>query len=126
MILLEFDSEGGVKGRRQYVLEDVAAWYTISAFGEEGAEVLRNVYRRAQILKKDWNINGSWDNDIIWAEREGIEEEESLKVIDEGSVKKAIEILNARIAIQYLASSKEVREVDTLHLTKEDGDRTLE
>ena len=56
---MEFDGEGGVKKRRQYVLEDVTGWHKIDAFGEEGAEALTNAHQRAQILKKDGDTNGS-------------------------------------------------------------------
>ena len=59
-------------------------------------------------------------------EREGREEEEMIKVVDEVSVKRTIEILNASIAIQDLASCEEVQGVDVLHLTKEEEDGTLE
>ena len=46
--------------------------------------------------------------------------------MDETSAKRAIEILNACISIQDLASSEEVKGVDVLHLTKEEEDKTLE
>ena len=45
-VLLEFDGEGGVKKRRQFVLEDVASWHLVSAFREEGVDALRNAHRR--------------------------------------------------------------------------------
>ena len=48
-----------MKKRRQFVLEDVVNWHTISVFKEEGAEALRNAHRRAQILKKYGDANGS-------------------------------------------------------------------
>ena len=124
-VLLEFDREGGEKKRRQFVLEDVASWHLIGAFGEEVAEALRNAHRRAQILKKDGDANRFWDHDITQKERNGREEEEMIKVVDEVWVKRAIEILNAGIAIQDLASCEEVKGVDVLHLTKEEGDQTL-
>ena len=77
-------------------------------------------------MKKDGDANGSWDNDIRQKEREGREEEEVIKVVNEASAKRAIEMLNASIAIQDLASYEEVKEVDILHLTKEEEDKTLE
>ena len=125
-VLLEFDREGGKKKRRQFVLEDVASWHLIGAFGQEGVDALRNAYRRAQILKKDGNANSSWDHDITQKEQEGRKEEEVIKVVDKVSAKRAIEILNAGIAIQDLVSYEEVKGVDVLHLTKEEGDQTLE
>ena len=47
-------------------------------------------------------------------------------MVDKESAKRAIKILNASIAIQDLASSKEVIGLDILYLTKERGDKTLE
>ena len=49
-----------------------------------------------------------------------------MKVVNEESAKRAIEILNMGITIQDLASSEEVRGLDILHLTKEVEDKTLE
>ena len=46
--------------------------------------------------------------------------------MDEISAKRAIEILNAGIAIQDLAFSEWVKGVDILHLTKEEEDKTLD
>ena len=115
-----------MKKRRQYVLEDVASWHLVSAFGEEGADVLRNAYERAQILKKNGDANRSWDHNITQMEREGREEEEAIKVVDTGSARRAIKILNVGIAIQDLGSYEEVKGVDVLHLTKEEEDKTLE
>ena len=46
--------------------------------------------------------------------------------MDKVSAKKTIEILNAGIAIQDLASYKEVKGVDVLHLTKKEEDKALE
>ena len=66
-ILLEFDSEGGVKKRRQCVVEDVASWHKIDAFGKEEGEDLRNAYGRAQILKKDRDVNSSWYHEVMQA-----------------------------------------------------------
>ena len=73
-ILLKFDRERGVKKRRQFVLEDVANWHKVSAFGEEGADALKNAHRRFQISKMNRNANRSWDRDITKIEREGTEE----------------------------------------------------
>ena len=123
---MEFDDEGGMKKRRQFVLKDVTNWHLVSAFGEEGAEALRNSHRRTQIMKKDGDANGSWNHDITQLECEGREEEEAIKVVDQTSAKRAIEILNASIAIQDLASCEEVKGVDIVHLTKEEADKTLE
>ena len=125
-ICLKFNGKEGVKRRRQFVLEDVAGWHLVGAFGEEGAEALRNACRRIQVLKKDSNANGSWDHDITQKKREGREEEEMIKEVDEASAKSAIEILNASIAMQDPASYKEVKGVDILYLTKVERDRTLE
>ena len=58
-ILLQFNGEGGVKKRRQFVLEETPDWHAVSAFGKEGVEALRNTCRRAQIVKKDGDINMS-------------------------------------------------------------------
>lgn len=58
-VLLKLDKEERVKKRWQFVLEDVINWHKISAFGEEGADVLRNAYRKAQILKGKEDANGS-------------------------------------------------------------------
>ena len=79
-----------MKKRRQFVLEDVANWHTVNAIGEEGADALRNAHRRAQILKKDGDANGSWDHDITQTEREGREEEETIKIVDETSARRSI------------------------------------
>ena len=49
-----------------------------------------------------------------------------IKVVDQVTAKRAIEILNASIAIQDLASCEEVKDVDILHLTKVEGNQTLE
>lgn len=63
-----------MKKRRQYVLEEVASWHTVSAFREERAEALWNMYRRAQLLQERDDINRSWDHKISQAERKGREE----------------------------------------------------
>ena len=81
-ILLEFDSEGRVQKRRQFVLQNMAGWHLVNAFGEEGVDALRNAHRRSQILKKDGDANRSWNHDIIQKEREGREQEEVIKVVD--------------------------------------------
>ena len=125
-ILLEFDGEGGVKKRRQYVLEDVASWHKVSAFGEEGAGALRNAYRRAQILKKDGDDNDLWDHKVTQAEKEGREDEEVCKVVDKESARRAIEILDSGIVIQDLVSDKEAKKVDFIYFTKESKEGTLE
>ena len=119
-------TEEGVKKRRQFVLEEVANWHAVSAFREEGKEVLRNAHRRARISKMNRDAKGSWNHVVTQIEREGREEEEFLKVVDEESAKRAIEILYMGIAIQDLASSKEVKGLDVLYLTKEVKDKTLE
>lgn len=55
-----------------------------------------------------------------------MESEEVLRVVDEKSAKRAIEIFNAAIAIQDLVSNEEAKNVDILYLTKEEEERTLE
>ena len=40
-------------------MEDVAGWHKISAFRKDDADALKNAYKRAQMLKKDSNTNGS-------------------------------------------------------------------
>lgn len=79
---MQFEREVGVKSRRQFVLSDIASWHKIRAFGEEGGDALRNAHRSAQSLKKDDNVNGSWDHNITPVEREGRKEEEVIKVVD--------------------------------------------
>ena len=125
-ILLEFDREEVVKKRRQFVLEDVASWYKVGDFGKEGADALRNAHRRSQILKMNADVDGAWDKDISQIEQEAREEEEVVKVVNEESAKRAIEILNMGITIQDLASSEDTNWLDMLHLTKEGEDKTLE
>lgn len=46
--------------------------------------------------------------------------------MDENSAKRAIQILNTGITIQDVAFSEDAERVDILHLTKEEGDKTLE
>ena len=81
--MLEFDGAEEVKKRRQFVLEDVANWHTISAFGEEEAEVLKNSHRKMQISKMDRDIKGSWDHEVTQITKDRRDEEEVLQVVDE-------------------------------------------
>ena len=125
-VLLKFDGEGRVKKRRQFVLEEVVNWHKISAFGEERADTLKNAYRKVQMLKREGDTNRSCNYDITELEREGRKEKETIKVVDKDSMRRTIEILNVGIAIQDLASSKKVKGLDVLYLTKKKGDKTLE
>ena len=59
-------------------------------------------------------------------EREGSKEEEVIKIVDELSVNRVIEILNAGIANQDLVSSEDVKGLDIIHHMKVEVDKTLE
>ena len=60
---------------------------------------MRNAYRSAQISKMDGDATGAWDNKVTQIAREGREEEEGLKEVDEELAKSASEIVNMGIAI---------------------------
>ena len=65
------------------VLQDVASWHKVNAFGKEGADALGNVHRRAQSAKKAGDVKRSGDHNIAQLQQEGREEEEVIKVVDE-------------------------------------------
>ena len=88
-----------MKKRRQYVLEDAASWYAVSAFGEEGAEALRDAYRRRESARKDGDVYNSWYYKVLQPEKEKRENEEVIRVVDEESAKRMIEILNTKLTI---------------------------
>ena len=52
--------------------------------------------------------------------------EETINVVDKDSEKRSIGRLNAGIPIQDLGFSEDMVVVDIVHLTEEEGDRTLE
>ena len=66
-------------------------------------------------MKKDSDTKGTWEHDIMEKEREGREEKEVIKVVDEISAKREIEILKTGITIQDLASCKEVNVTGVLY-----------
>ena len=59
-------------------------------------------------------------------EREGREKKNRIRVIDKASVKKAIEMIKASIAIQDLASGKELKGANIMYLINEYNGSLLE
>ncbi|KAF8415692.1 hypothetical protein EV426DRAFT_722074 [Tirmania nivea] len=96
--LLEFDGEGGVKMRRQYVLEDIANWITVPKFGEKSQKI----------------------------EKECRAEEETLRVVDGPSAERAIEILNKVVVIQDSAVKEELDGFDFEYNRAEKEDDILD
>ena len=61
-VLLEYNGEGGVRRRRQFLLEDIASWHLVKGFVEKVADMLRNTYFRMQRLKKEGVAGGLWNH----------------------------------------------------------------
>lgn len=79
-----------------------------------------------QRLKKEVGNEESWDQVVTQFKREGKEKAEVIRVVDEETAKRGIKILNTSIAIQALGTSKEGKNIDVIHLTKELEGATLE
>ncbi|RPB27053.1 hypothetical protein L211DRAFT_846604 [Terfezia boudieri ATCC MYA-4762] len=59
-LLLDFCSEEGVKGRRQYILEDVTGWVGIPEFGERGVKALEQAVSNTEQARENWQGEGDW------------------------------------------------------------------
>ena len=104
----------------------MASWYKVKAFVEEEADALRNAYTKAQRAERDDDAEGSQNYIVTQSEQERKEEEEILNVVDNALTKRVIEIYNTSITIQNLVLSKDMKRLDDIYLTKEEGDMILE
>lgn len=80
-LLLEIGNKEGVKGRRQYVLEEVANWVGILEFGDRGARALDLAMANTERAMEAWQGEGDWCRYISQVERDLREEEEVIKLI---------------------------------------------
>ncbi|KAF8428176.1 hypothetical protein EV426DRAFT_705075 [Tirmania nivea] len=97
-LLLEHDGEG------------------VPEFGEKGMEALSQAVLNTENGKKGWKGEGDWFRHISQLERDHKDEEETLRVTDETSAGRAIEILNS-------VANGDLDGVDAIYETTEkDGD----
>jgi len=84
-----------MKEVKQLVLEDIFNWSVISRFTElNGPERLTATARRTITkCEEATQEDGSWDEKIISMERLGRADKETIKVTNETTVERAIEIL---------------------------------
>ncbi|KAF8458643.1 hypothetical protein BGX38DRAFT_1138708 [Terfezia claveryi] len=122
-LLLEFGDKEEVKGRRQYVLEEVANWAGVPEFGDRGARALDLAMANTERAIEAWEGEGDWSRHISQIERDLREEEEVIKVTDGQSADRAVEILSRAVAIQDGAVNGQLDgyEVDYQTADKEDG-----
>ncbi|KAF8433146.1 hypothetical protein BGX38DRAFT_1146219 [Terfezia claveryi] len=117
-VLLEFE-EGGVKKRRQFALEDITSWHEVPEFRERGTKALVQAGRNSERAKQEWSGEGDWELHISQLEWRGSQDEETIRVRDSFSAKRAIEILTRGIAIQDGAINGQLEGLD-FEYTKED------
>ena len=124
----EYDGEGGVKKVKQFVLEKISNWHVIPRFTDlKGPERLtaaaqRTIARYEQATEED----GSWDEKNISMERLGRAEEEIIRVIDETTAERAIEILECSYLIQDATLHKDFKEASCQYEQQDSTDNVLE
>ncbi|KAF8422186.1 hypothetical protein EV426DRAFT_606304, partial [Tirmania nivea] len=122
-LLLEHNKEGGLIHRRQYTLENVTSWAVVPEFGEKGMEALGKVVSNTEDARKVWSGEGDWFRYISQLERDHRGEEETLRVTDETSAGRAIEILNRAVAFQDSVANGDLDGAEISYETMEkDGD----
>ncbi|RPB19948.1 hypothetical protein L211DRAFT_579326 [Terfezia boudieri ATCC MYA-4762] len=125
-LLLDFSSKEGVKGRRQYVIEDVAGWAAISEFGEKGRKALEQAVSNTELARENWKGEGDWCRYISQAERDLREEEEVIRVTDGPSAERAVEILARAVAIQDGAANGQLEGYEVEYQTADKEDEIYE
>jgi len=124
----EYDGEGGVKKVKQFVLEKISNWHVIPRFTDlKGPERLtaaaqRTIARYEQATEED----GSWDEKIISMERLGRAEEEIIRVIDETTAERALEILERSYLIQDATLHEDFDETACQYEQQDLADNVLE
>ncbi|KAF8418272.1 hypothetical protein EV426DRAFT_679732 [Tirmania nivea] len=122
-LLLEHNKEGGLIHRRQYTLENVTSWAVVPEFGEKGMEALGKAVSNTEDARKVWSGEGDWFRYISQLERDYRGEEETLRVTDEASAGRAIEILNRAVAFQDSMANGDLDGAEISYETIEkDGD----
>jgi len=125
--LFEYDCEGGVKKVKQFVLEDIFNWNVITRFTDlKGPERLttaqRTITRYEQVTEED----GSWDEKIMSMERLGRAEEEVIRISDETTTERAIEILERSYLIQDATLHEDFDEASCQYEQQDSADNVLE
>ena len=126
--LFEYNSEGGVKKVKQFVLEDVSNWNVIPRFTDlKGLERLtaaaqRTISRYEQATEED----GSWNEKIMSMKRLARAEEVVICVTDETTAERAIEILERSYLIQHATFHENFDEASCQYEQQDSADHVLE
>jgi len=126
--LFEYDGEGGVKKVKQFVLEDISNWNVTPRFTDlNGPERLtaaaqRTITRYEEATEED----GKWDEKIMSMERLGRVEEEVIRVTDETTAERAIEILERSYLIQDATLHEDFNEESCQYEQQDSADNVLE
>ena len=126
--LFEYDGEGEVKKVKQFVVEDISNWNLIPRFTDlKGLKRLttaaqRTITRYKEVTEED----GSWDEKIMSMERLGKAEEEVIRVTDEMTAERAIEILERNYVIQDATLYEDFDEASCQYEQQDSADNVLE
>jgi len=126
--IFEYNGEGGVKKVKQFVLEDISNWNVIPRFTDLNsperltAAAQRTITKYEEATEED----GSWNEKIMSMERLGRAEEEVIRVTDEMTAERAIEILERSYLIQDATLHEDFDEASCQYEQQDSADNVLE